>query len=242
MPDIHTAMVFAAGLGKRMRPITNELPKPLIKVAGKTMLDRALDKLAEGGVTKAVVNKHHLAGQIEAHVKARLAKGCKPDIVLSQEDMLLETGGGIVRALPHLNEDAIYTINSDIIWENGKEPALKRLTDMWEPDKMDALLLLQPLEAAIGYDGPGNFDIGAHGQLIKAEGKDLRYVYTGVQILKPSLFRGMKEEPFSLNVLYKNALQPDGKLNRIYGLVHDGKWFHVGEPASIELVESELTN
>lgn len=232
-----TAMVFAAGLGKRMRPITDRLPKPMIPVQGKTMLARALDAVAKAGIPHAVVNTHHKADIVQHYIKERRSTGQKPDIDVSFEETLLETGGGIVHAQKKLGKSPIYTINSDIIWEDGNIPALERLAAMWDPEKMDALLLLHPTDKAFGYDGPGNFDIKPNGQLMKSNGDTQPYVYTGVQIINPCLFYDMNEEPFSLNVLYKNALCNDGSLNRIYGLVHDGNWFHIGTPEALETIE-----
>jgi MurNAc alpha-1-phosphate uridylyltransferase len=242
MPKPRTAMVFAAGLGTRMRPITDHTPKPMISVAGKTLLERILDKLLASHIEHAVINTHHLAPLIEKYVALRRSRGELPHVDLSHEETLLETGGGIVHAKPFLGSDPVYTINSDIIWLDGKEPALDRLAKAWDPEIMDALLLLHPITTAVGYEGDGNFDLLPTGQLIKPAGGDLPYVYAGVQIINPTFFYGMREEPFSLNVLYKKAYQSDGRLNRIYGLVHDGKWFHVGTPDMITKVAAQLVH
>ncbi len=240
MPKPDIAMVFAAGMGKRMLPLTEKLPKPMISVGGKTMLARALDKLAQSGINHAVVNTHHKAEVVEQYITKRLSSKASPSITLSHEETLLETGGGIVHAKNLLGNSPIYTINSDIIWEDGSIAALDRLAQLWNPDKMDALLLLQPIERAVGYEGSGNFDLLPDGKLCRKPQEQMPFVYTGIQIINPTLFYSMPEEPFSLNILYKNAQQPDGSLHRIYGLIHDGNWFHVGTPDSIAEVEALL--
>lgn len=232
---INTAMVFAAGFGKRMRPITDTLPKPLIKVGGTSMLDRALDKLREAGATKAVVNTHYLPEKIEQHLANRAA----PQIILSREEPeILETAGGIIKALPHLGSEPFYSVNSDVVWLDGATPALQRLAQVWDTDAMDMLLLLQPLDKAIGYDGTGDFGLTDNGQLTKSP--PLPYVFTGVQIIHPRIFKGLKAEPLSLSTFYKQATQSDGTLTRIYGIEHDGAWLHIGTPEGLEQAEKYL--
>jgi MurNAc alpha-1-phosphate uridylyltransferase len=230
VPDI--AMVFAAGFGKRMLPITNTIPKPLVKVAGKTLLDYTLDNLAKAGVKTAVVNTHHLADVLEKHLKAR---GDNPHIIISHEPVILETGGGIVNAMPLLGDKPFLSINSDIMLVDGKTSAIKRLATNWNPEKMDALMLLQPVESAVGYDGTGDFDLSADGHIIN-DTATKPYVFTGVMILKPEIFNGYKAEPFSV---YRDCI---AKLDKVFGLVHDGKWLHIGTPEGIKLAEAALAS
>lgn len=228
------AMVLAAGLGLRLRPITNTIPKPLVAVGGRTMLDRALDHLEAAGVADAVVNTHYLAEKIESHLAARAS----PRIHLSHEPELLETGGGITKALPHLGNDAFHAVNADIIWEDGASPALRNLAAAWDDSAMDALLLLQPVETAVGYDGAGDFYRNDDGSL-RRRGSDASapYVFTGVQMLHPRLFDGVAVEPFSMNILYNRALAA----GRLRGLAHDGAWYHVGTPEALDEAEKLLS-
>lgn len=225
-------MVLAAGLGTRMRPLTNTKPKPLIEVAGITLLDRVLDWMAAAGITETVVNTHYLAPQIEAHVQSRTT----PHIILSSEaDQLLETGGGIAKALPHLGDTPFFSANSDTICLDGETPALARMAQGWDDASMDALLLLHPVEKAIGFEGPGDFSMGANGELTRrGTNPSAPYVFTGVQLLHPRLFRNLPTGPFSMNLLYDRAL------TRVRGLVHDGNWLHVGDPQGLADAESWL--
>lgn len=226
-PD--TAMVLAAGFGKRMRPITDTMPKPLVPVDGRSMLDRALDKLVAVRVQKAVVNTHYLGDQIEAHLQDR------SDIAinLSPEDEILETGGGVQKALPLLGGSPIYVVNSDTVWDDGPIPALQRLAEHWDGHRMDGILLLQPTVTAIGYDGTGDFFLDGVGRLRRRVAGELSpFVFTGVQILHPRLFDGVAAGRFSLNVVYDRALES----GRLYGLRHDGAWYHVGTPEGLEQV------
>lgn len=228
-------MILAAGLGLRLRPLTETRPKPLISVAGRTMLDRALDHLVTAGIGSAVVNSHYLAEQIEAHVGRR----DRPGIRLSYEEVLLETGGGIARALPHLGERPFFAANADIIWSDGATPALDRLADRWDDATMDALLLVHPADRASGYDGAGDFHCDNDGRL-RRRGADpsAPYVFTGVQLLHPRLFDGAPSGPFSMNVLYDRALDQ----GRLHGLVHDGEWYHVGTPDALADAEALLAS
>jgi MurNAc alpha-1-phosphate uridylyltransferase len=238
MPEV--AMVFAAGFGKRMLPITNTIPKPLVKVGGKTLLDHSLDQLAAAGVKKAVVNSHYLADTLEKHLRARAGE---PEIIVSHEDVILETGGGIVKALPLLGSEPFFSINSDIMLVNGKTPALARLADFWDADKMDVLMMLHPVGKAVGYEGQGDFDIGSDGRILKLEKPSHPYVFTGVMILKPEIFVGLEEKSFSVyrDFIHKKYIQKDGSLSKVYGLVHDGAWLHIGTPEGVELAESAFS-
>lgn len=227
------AMILAAGLGLRMRPITEHTPKPLVSVGGRTMLDRALDHLAAVGVTDIVVNTHWLADRIAAHLKDR------PGITLSHEAELLETGGGVAKALPNLGERPFYVINADIIWTDGSVPALARLAQAWDDHACDALLLMQRTAQAVGYEGDGDFFLDAQGIPRRRRDREVApLLFAGVQILHPRLFRGAPTGKFSLNVLYDRA-QEEGRLR---GIVHDGRWYHVGTPDALPEVESRLTH
>jgi N-acetyl-alpha-D-muramate 1-phosphate uridylyltransferase len=239
-PDIDvdvptTAMVLAAGLGKRMRPLTITRPKPLVEVAGRTLLDRAIDHLRDAGVARAVVNIHYFADQVAAHL-ARDTAGI--DVQLSDErKALLETGGGVAHALPLIDCDPFYVVNSDNLWVDGSIDTLKLLAQRWDPKVMDALLLLVPLARANGYDGRGDFTMDPIGRLRRrVEQRVAPYVFSGVQLLSKSLFDGEPVEPFSLNRIYDKAL----KEKRLFGAVHQGLWFHVGTPASVTATEALL--
>ncbi len=221
------AMLLAAGRGERLRPLTDHCPKPLVEVGGRTLIGRILDRLDEIGVELVVVNLHHLGGMIERHLAGRQ----KPRIVFSREDVLLETGGGTTKALPVLGAAPFYAINGDVLWLDGGVSALARLADAWDDERMDALLLVAPIETAVGYDGSGDFDMDAAGRLVRrGTSRSAPYVFTGIQILHPRLFASAPIGPFSLNVLYDRALA-DG---RLFGLRHDGDWLHIGTMAGLD--------
>ncbi len=234
-----SAMVMAAGLGKRMRPLTATRPKPLIEVAGRSLLDRALDRVSAAGIGHVVVNAHYFADQIEAAVKARATNGTGPArISLSDERaLLLETGGGITKALPLLQGPAFYTINADNMWIDGPVDTLRLLASRWDADQMDALLLLVPLARAHGYEGRGDFHMDGLGRLAPRAGMKLApFVYSGLQIISRRLFEGEPIEPFTMWRAWHKALAG----GRMYGLSHPGLWFHVGTPASIGETETLL--
>ena len=225
-PIITHAMVLAAGRGERLRPLTDSLPKPLIKVGGKALIDHVLDRLAEAGVEQAVVNLWHLGGLIETHLSRRE----KPAITFSPEAELMNTGGGIAKALPLLGNDPFYAINGKILWRDGETGPLARLAPAWDDDKMDALLLLVPLERAGGYSAAGDFFLDEDGAIGRPEpGAPAPWVFTGMQILHPRLFAGAPPGPFSLNLLYDRALAA----GRLFGLAHDGLWCHVATPEGL---------
>jgi len=227
------AMVLAAGRGERMRPLTDKRPKPLIEVRGRSMLDRVLDRLAAAGVAEAVVNLHHLGPMIEDHLAARAA----PKIHLSPEAELLETGGGITKALALLGKRAFFVVNGDVVWLDGATPALERLARAWDDAAMDGLLLLHPTAYALGYHGAGDFFMAPDGRLRRRREREVApFLFAGLQILHPRLFKGAPEGRFSLNLLYDRALEA----GRLWGLRHDGEWFHVGTPQSLEEVEDAL--
>ena len=228
------AMVLAAGLGTRMRPLTDTMPKPLVQVAGKALIDHVLDKLAAAGVKTAVVNVHYLADQIERH----LAKRKKPRIVISDErGVLLGTGGGVVKALPLLGAEPFFHINSDTIWIDGATPNLTRLAQAFDAKAMDALLLLAPAKGSIGYAGSGDFSLHADGRLVaRVAGTQAPLVYAGAAILAPTLFHEAPQGAFSLTDLFKRAAEQ----GRLHGLRLDGRWMHVGSPDAIAAAEAAI--
>ena len=228
-----TAMVFAAGLGKRMRPLTDATPKPLLQVAGRTILDRILDRLVAAAIHKAVVNTHYLANQVET----QLAKRDKPEIVISHEPSLLETGGGVKNALPLLGAAPFYVINGDVLWLDGARDTLIRLGRNMDEASMDGLLLLNPVVNAGDYRGPGDFFLDQVGRIRRRQQRQVApFVFTGIQILHPRLFDKTPDGPFSLNLLYDRAIES----GRLYGIVHDGEWFHLGTQAGLVRAESEF--
>ena len=229
------AMVLAAGLGLRMRPITDHTPKPLVSVAGRTMLDRVLDHLVEAGVEDAVVNVHHLPDAVRAHLDRR-AEG--PRITISDETpQLLETGGGVKQALPLLGADPFFVINADIVWLNGARPALARLAEAWNPVEMDALLLFKRTSDAHGYDGPGDFFLDPNGVPRRRGEKQVApYVFAGVQILSPAAMTDTPDGAWSLNVVFNRLLEQ----GRLRAIAHDGPWFHVGTPDAIAPTEEKI--
>ena len=233
------AMVLAAGLGKRMRPITDHIPKPMVAIAGIMLIDRALDKLAAAGVKKTIINTHYKAPLLAAHIEKR-RQDMDMELIISYEETLLETGGGVVAALPHMGKDPFYVINSDIMWVDGKKPALDLLAENWNSSTMDALLLVHPKEKAVGYDGKGDFELLPPNQLRRDDKPQFPYVFTGLQILSPLLFTDVPSGPFSLNVLYGRARQASGVLDRINGLENPGHWLHIGTPEGIGLAERFL--
>jgi MurNAc alpha-1-phosphate uridylyltransferase len=227
-------MVMAAGLGKRMRPLTATQPKPMVRVAGKPLIDYSLDHLAEAGVTKAVVNVHYLADALEAH----LAKRAQPQVTISDERaLLLETGGGMVRALPHL-PDPFFCLNSDNIWLDGPQHVFRELSDAWRPQEMDALLLVVSHKQAHNYSGDGDFHLSPTGQISRRRpGRIAPFVYTGIQLVSHRLLRDAPEGAFSTNVFWQRAIEE----GRLFGLIHTGEWFEVGDPGSIPPTEAWLT-
>lgn len=231
-----TAFVLAAGLGKRMRPLTDNCPKPLIRLAGKPLIDYALDSLAAAGITRAIVNVHYLADQIEQHVARRK----EPAITISDERrQLLETGGGIVKALPLLGDAPIVVHNSDTLWIDHGRSNLERLIDAWQPDTMDTIMLLAPTEGSLGYSGDGDFHRATDGKLTRRKnGERAPYVFAGVSIIRPGLFAGEPEEPFSLNRIWDRSIAA----GRVYGIVLDGLWMHVGTSEALREAEAVLAS
>jgi MurNAc alpha-1-phosphate uridylyltransferase len=216
-------MILAAGQGMRMRPLTLQTPKPLLEVGGRTMLDSALDKLVAAGMTRAVVNTFYLADKIEAHLASRR----DIEIIISRENELLDTGGGIKNALANFDAP-FFSLNADLPWTDGAVPALRRMAQIWDPVKMDALLLLMPTGKARGFDAKGDFALDADGRARRKDVPHPRpYVMLSAQILKPELFAAMPDRIFSNNKIWDAAEARD----KLYGITHDGTCYHVGTPA-----------
>lgn len=231
---IRSAMVLAAGLGKRMRPLTATRPKPMVAVAGKPLIDHALDRLKAAGVSRAIVNVHYLADALEGHVKR--TPGI--DIVISDERTeLLETGGGIAKALPLIEDDVFLAVNSDNFWVDGPVDAIGLLADRWNDATMDALLLVVPLARANCHGGNGDFHMDPEGGLIRRRpGRVAPFVFTGIQLLHRRLFEDVPDGPFSMNFLFDRAIES----GRLYGVVHQGLWFDVGTPPAVAKTEALL--
>ena len=232
-----TAMVMAAGLGKRMRPLTASRPKPLVEVAGQPLIDHVLDRLRAAGVAKLVVNVHYLADALEAHLGARARDFA---VTISDERaLLLETGGGLVKAAPMIDEDKFLVINSDNFWVDGPTDSLRLLASQWREQAMDALLLLVPLARAGNHGGQGDFHMDAAGLLSRRRpGRVAPYVFTGIQIVSKRLLANAPEGPFSTNILWDRAIAA----GRCFGAVHHGLWFDVGTPPAIKATEAALVD
>lgn len=228
-----TAMVMAAGIGKRMRPLTATRPKPLVSVAGKPLIDHVFDRLIAAGIERAVVNVHYLADQLEAHLRDRFPE---IEIIISDErDRLLETGGGLVKARPLLGDDPILVVNSDNLWIDGPVDAIRLLASRWDEARMDALLLMVPLARAHNHQGQGDFYLGPDGRITgrRARNRVAPFSYTGIQIMHPRLIADAPEGPFSTNIFWNRAIEA----GRAYGQVHQGLWFDVGTPRAIPQTE-----
>ena len=234
MTNIDQAMVLAAGLGTRMRPITDTIPKPLVKVSGKTLLDHALDSLALADVNKAAVNVHYLADQIEEHVETRT----RPKILISDErSKLLDSGGGVKQAIAPLDHSPFVILNADSFWVDTNESNLIAMQSVWNSDLMDMQLLVASKEKSVGFDGKGDFFMNSDGQLTRrGEADAAPYVYAGAIITKSELFEAIAEDTFSLNRLFDDAISN----GRLYGHVLDGLWLHVGTPAAIGQAEDAI--
>ena len=228
-----TAMVMAAGLGKRMRPLTATTPKPMVRVAGKPLIDHALDRLADSGIDKAVVNIHYLGDALEAHVLER----DRPKVTISDErDALLETGGGMIKAQDHL-PDPFYCLNADNIWLDGPRSAFHDLSARWNPDEMDALLLVVSHARAANFSGPGDFYMDPVGRLKRrSPGRIAPFIYTGIQLVSKRLLRDAPDGKFSTNILWNRAMEE----GRLFGVSFTGLWFEVGTPDAIAPTEDAL--
>jgi MurNAc alpha-1-phosphate uridylyltransferase len=225
------AMVLAAGFGVRMRPLTDRMPKPLVRVAGSALLDHVLDKLGAAGVSEAVVNVHYLPDQIINHVRPRT----RPRVIISDErDEVLGTGGGVVKALPLLGNTPFFHVNADTLWIDGVRPNLARLAEAFDPARMDILLLMAPTTSSIGYSGRGDYAMLADGALRKRrEHQVVPFVYAGVAIMSPALFAGAPTGEFSLTRMFDRANEQE----RLFGLRLDGVWMHVGTPDAVDAAE-----
>lgn len=229
-----SAMVLAAGLGTRMRPITDAIPKPLVEIGGRTLLDHAIDRLALVGVERVVVNVHYKAETITD----RLAARDHPRIEISREDELLETGGGVLRALPLLDE-RFFVVNADVLWLDSKDYALARLAAAFDPATMDAVLLMQRTVTAVGYEGSGDYFLDPLGvPRRRGEREVAPFIFTGVQLLHRRLFDGIAERRFSLNLVYNRA----ERTGRLRAIVHDGEWYHVGTPDGLAATRARLSS
>ena len=230
----YKAMVLAAGLGTRLKPVTDTLPKALVQVDNRALIDHALDRLEAVGVGEVVVNIHYLAEQLQAHLSGRKS----PVLQISHEDDLLDTGGGIAKALPLLGDDPFLAVNADAFWLNGPYDALQRMAHTWDDDTMDGLLLLHSTVEAYGYTGLGDFcaPLGDGVLTRRLEGEVSPWLFTGIQMLHPRLFKTAPDGAFSLNLLYDRAIES----GRLLGVVHDGEWFHVGTPQGLEEAETYM--
>jgi MurNAc alpha-1-phosphate uridylyltransferase len=229
-----TAMVLAAGIGSRMRPLTDDRPKALVEVGGRALIDHMLDRLADAGATTAVVNAHHFAERLIGH----LARRQSPRIVVSDErDRLLETGGGLKKARPLLGDDPVWAANIDSVWIEEGAPALGVLAKAWDPQRMDACLLLAPMDKVMGFDGPGDFFLEPDGRLRhRGQAPRAPYAYVGVQIIKPQAVDDGPEGPFSLFATWMTLMAQ----GRLYGAVMNGFWMHVGDPLALQAAEARL--
>jgi MurNAc alpha-1-phosphate uridylyltransferase len=229
-------MIMAAGLGTRMRPLTDDKPKPLVKVAGKTLIDHALDRLVAAGVKLAVINVHYKAEMLKAH----LANRRDIEVRYSEEtDALLGTGGGVVKAMANFDGEPFFVMNSDTVWVEGVGHALDRMIARWDPEAMDGLLLMASMVSAQGYEGVGDFNMDAEGHLSRVVERKLSpFAYPGVQIVHPRLFDGAPSGAFSTNRMWDIAIAK----KRLYGIRLDGIWFHVGTPEAVTDAEQYLAD
>ncbi len=232
--NVKKAMLMAAGLGTRMRPLTEKTPKPLVEFNGKPLIDHALDRLEEAGIEEVVVNVHYLADQVEAHLKKRKT----PVTVISDErDGLLDTGGGVKKALPLLGDDPIVTFNSDSVWVEGYGSNLRELIEAFDPASMDALLMIADAVRTVGYCGRGDFVMEPDGRLARREESTTApYMFAGVQVIKPALFKDGPEGPFSTNRIWDTLIEK----GTLYGERMQGLWMHVGSPEDLRDAEAAL--
>jgi MurNAc alpha-1-phosphate uridylyltransferase len=229
-----SGMVLAAGLGNRLRPVTATIPKPLVEINGRTLLDHTIDRLALAGVERVVVNVHYKA----AMIAARLSRRVHPRIEISEETELLDTGGGVAQALPLL-DDVFFVVNGDVLWLDAKDRALQRLADVFDADRMDAVLLLQPTVTAVGYEGTGDYFIGASGKPHRRSEPEIApYLFAGIQLLHRRLFDGMSGRIFSLVRLFDRAEHA----GRLHAIVHDGEWYHIGTVAGLAATRQRLAS
>jgi len=229
-----SAMVLAAGLGTRMRAVSETVPKPLLELGGRPLRDGAIDHIAEAGIGHVVVNTHYMAETVAAHLQARE----RPRIEVSHEPELLGTGGGVAKALPLLDE-AFFVVNSDVFWLDGVMPALHRLAAAYDPDRTDAVLLFQRTVDAVGYNGPGDFFLDALGNPRRRGEREIApYLFTGIQLLHRRAFAGIDDKVFSLNRVYDRA----EAAGRLHAIVHDGECYHVGTADAFAATVARLTS
>lgn len=233
---ITTALVLSAGFGKRMRPLTDTIPKPLVPLDGKPLIDHVLDRLADTGITRAICNVHYLAEKLETHLASRQS----PHITISDErDNILDTGGAVVRARHAIGNDAFLIHNSDSVWIETGTPNLKRLIDGYDSVRMDCLLLLAPIASSLGYDGHGDFHLEGDGKITRQSGtQPAPYVFAGASITSPYMFNGEVERAFSLNHVWDRGIAA----GRLYGIILDGLWMHVGTPDALADAEAAIAN
>ena len=231
-----TAMVLAAGKGTRMRDLASERPKPLIKVKDTPLIDGVLDRVSAAGIRKVVVNVHHFAGMLRDHLVSRQ----EPEIAISDEsDQLLDTGGGVARALEHFDGRPFFVLNADVLWLDGRANTLSRLAQRWSDEEMDALLLMCFTVNAIGYEGLGDFMMADDGRLSRREEQCVApFAFSGIQVLHPRLFDAVPDGVFSLNRLWDKA----ESTGRLFGLIHEGAWMHVGTPEGVSAAEDVLSS
>lgn len=234
MSKVTQAMIMGAGLGTRMRPLTDDRPKPLVTVAGRTLIDHSIDRLAAAGVTRVVVNVHYKADMLRAHLDKRR----DVEIVYSDETArLLDTGGGVVKAMPLFGGEPFFVLNSDSIWVEGASPVLTAMQRQWNETDMDGLLLLAEMKTAMGYDGGGDFVLEKDGRIGRAKGRnETAFAYPGVQIVHPRLFAGAPDGAFSTNIMWDRAIAA----HRLFGTVLNGVWIHVGTPEARDEAEDYL--
>ena len=229
-----TAMVLAAGLGTRLRPVTETIPKPLIEINGRTLLDHAIDRLVLVGVETVIVNVHYKA----AMVAAQLTRRDHPRVEISHETELLDTGGGVARALPLLDE-VFFVVNSDVFWLDGKDRALQRLAAAFDPERMDAILLLQRTVTAVGYEGSGDYSIDASGYPHRRGQREVApFLFAGLQLLHRRAFAGISDRVYSLVRLFDRAEEA----GRLHAIVHDGEWCHIGTPQGLAATRERLSS
>jgi N-acetyl-alpha-D-muramate 1-phosphate uridylyltransferase len=236
MTEARTAMVLAAGFGERMRPLTLRMPKPLVTLAGRPLLDHVLDRLAAAGVKTAIVNVHYLPEQLEAHLAGR--HGRQPETLVSDErGVLLDTGGGAKKALHLLGQGPFFIHNADSVWSEGATPALSRMLRLWDPSAMDCLLLLAPVTTSIGYHAKGDFSMTPDGRLARRKNRTpVPFAFAGVSLCDARLFKDAPDGAFSLNLLWDRALVA----GRLYGMRLDGRWMHVGTPEALAQAETSF--
>jgi N-acetyl-alpha-D-muramate 1-phosphate uridylyltransferase len=227
-------MVLAAGLGARMRPLTDLVPKPLVRVKNRALIDHVLDRIVDAGIGHAVVNAHYMADKLIAHLRERT----RPEISISDErDALLDTGGGVVRALPKLGSGPFMIHNADSTWIEGVGSNIERICDAWDGERMDFLLLVALASHSVGYDGRGDFQMQADGLMVRRREREMApFAFTGVSIVHPRAFKGAPTGAFSLNELWNRAIEE----KRLYGVRLDGIWMHIGTPEAVTAAEARI--